>query len=60
MIKVVQHMGKILAFIEEKGFHFNRLMLTKFTAQRAAEFYKEHQGKSFYEYEKALSRGEPY
>lgn len=46
--EVVEQMGKILKAIEEKGFRFNRLMLTKFSPDTVAEFYREHQGKSFY------------
>jgi len=49
---VQNHLGKILSFIENKGFSFNKLMLTKLNAKSVAEFYKEHQGKAFYEYEK--------
>lgn len=46
--EVINRMGKILELIEEKGFRFNRMMLTKMHSDIAAEFYKEHQGKSFY------------
>lgn len=48
--EVIQKMGKILSFIEGKGFKFNRMMLTRLSATRAAEFYKEHNGRPFYEY----------
>lgn len=48
--EVIPKMGKILSFIEGKGFKFNRMMLTKISATRAAEFYKEHLGRPFYEY----------
>lgn len=48
--EVIEQMGKVLSFIEGKGFRFNKLMLTKIGANRAAEFYKEHQGRAFYEY----------
>jgi len=48
--EVIEQMGKVLSFIEGKGFRFNRMMLTKIGANRAAEFYKEHQGRAFYEY----------
>ncbi|XP_046458567.1 nucleoside diphosphate kinase 7-like isoform X1 [Daphnia pulex] len=47
--EVIEQMGKVLSFIEGKGFRFNKLMLTKIGANRAAEFYKEHQGRAFYE-----------
>lgn len=47
--EVIPKMGKILAFIEKKGFRFNKMMLTKLNSMRAAEFYKEHIGRSFYE-----------
>ncbi len=51
LCKVVQnHLGKMLSFIENKGFSFNKLMLTQINAKLVAEFYKEHQGKAFYEY----------
>ena len=48
--EVIDQMGKILTFIEDKGFRFNKIMLTKISANRAAEFYREHQGRAFYEY----------
>lgn len=47
--EVIPKMGKILSFIEGKGFKFNRMMLTRISATRAAEFYKEHLGRPFYE-----------
>lgn len=47
--EVIQHMGKVLAFIERKGFKFNKMMLTKISAMRAGDFYKEHDGRAFYE-----------
>jgi nucleoside diphosphate kinase len=48
--EVIEQMGNILSFMEGKGFRFNKMMLTKMGANRAAEFYKEHQGRAFYEY----------
>lgn len=47
--EVIERMGRIIAFIEGKGFRFNKMMLTKIGAIRAAEFYKEHTGRPFYE-----------
>jgi nucleoside diphosphate kinase len=47
--EVVNQMGQVLAFIESRGFRFNRMMLTHISSSRVAEFYKEHQGRPFYE-----------
>lgn len=46
--EVIDQMGRILKMIEDKGFRFNKLMLTKMSPDIASEFYREHQGKSFY------------
>lgn len=48
--EVIQKMGRVLEFIEGKGFKFNKLMLTRMSSVRAGDFYKEHNGRSFYEY----------
>jgi len=47
--EVINQMGKILSFIEEKGFHFNNMMLTRLGHQSVSEFYKEHEGRPFYD-----------
>ena len=48
--EVIPKMGKILSFIESKGFRFNKMMMTKITPHRVGEFYKEHLGRAFYQY----------
>jgi nucleoside diphosphate kinase len=48
--EVIPKMGKILSFIESKGFRFNKMMMTKIAPHRAGEFYKEHMGRAFYQY----------
>ena len=51
MIKPDAYMsiGKILDMIYNKGgFTISKLKMTRFTQEDAAEFYQEHQGKSFY------------
>jgi len=47
--EVIYQMGKILSFIEEKGFRLNNMMLTRLGHQSVSEFYKEHEGRPFYE-----------
>jgi len=47
--EVINQMGKILSFIEEKGFRLNNLMLTRLGHESVSEFYKEHQGRPFYD-----------
>jgi len=47
--EVINQMGKILSFIEEKGFRLNNMMLTRLGPQRVSEFYKEHEGRPFYD-----------
>jgi len=47
--EVVEQMGRVLAFVEERGFRFNRLMLTHLSPESASHFYAEHAGRSFYE-----------
>ena len=47
--EVVEQMGRVLAFVEERGFRFNRLMLTRLSPESASHFYAEHAGRSFYE-----------
>ena len=39
--------GKILAMIEEDGFTIRRMEVVQLTPERAAEFYKVHEGKPF-------------
>jgi len=41
--------GKILAHLEQAGFQIRALRMCKLTAETAAEFYAEHQGKEFFE-----------
>ncbi|KRX10142.1 Nucleoside diphosphate kinase [Pseudocohnilembus persalinus] len=43
------HIGKIIDAIEQSGLIISNLRMTKMTKQNAANFYAEHQGKSFYE-----------
>ena len=42
--------GPILAKINEAGFVIKALKYTKLKKEQACEFYKEHEGKPFYEY----------
>jgi nucleoside-diphosphate kinase len=43
------HIGEIVARIERVGLTLERLELTRVTAEQAAENYKEHEGKPFYD-----------
>jgi nucleoside-diphosphate kinase len=43
------HIGEIIARFERVGLTIERLELTRVTAEQAAENYKEHEGKPFYE-----------
>ncbi len=42
------HVGEILSMIEKKGFKIVHLQSLKFTDKSAKTFYKEHEGKSFF------------
>jgi len=41
--------GKIIDMIYSNGFSLSKIKMIKFTKENAQEFYKEHQGKIFYE-----------
>ena len=40
--------GKIIDSIYQNGFEINKLKMSKFNSNSAAEFYAEHVGKGFY------------
>ncbi len=42
------HVGEILSYIEKAGFHIKAMKMVKMTAEQAEIFYKEHNGKPFY------------
>ncbi len=44
-----RNLGAILAKIEESGFRFCAIKTLKLEKQEAADFYKEHEGKPFYD-----------
>jgi len=41
--------GKIIDSIFASGFKINKLKMSRFTKDTAGQFYKEHQGKPFFE-----------
>lgn len=43
------NIGAILKIIQENGFHIAAMRLTQLTQQQAKQFYKVHEGKSFFE-----------
>ncbi len=43
------HIGHIISMIESKGFIIRNIKTFMFTPELAAEFYREHLGKSFFE-----------
>lgn len=42
-------MGKILDAVFQNGFKINKLKMSRFTADTATNFYKEHIGKQFFD-----------
>ncbi len=42
------HVGEILSYIEKSGFHIKAMKMVKMTDEQAEIFYKEHNGKPFY------------
>ena len=46
---VYTQMGKIIDAIKKNGLTINRLKMGKMTLAQAQEFYREHEGKPFYE-----------
>lgn len=43
------HTGEILAALEKAGFHIRALRLRQLTQEEAQRFYKEHEGKPFFQ-----------
>ena len=44
-----EYIGPILNMIHDAGFHIAAMKLTRLTEKMAREFYKVHEGRSFYE-----------
>ncbi len=44
-----EHIGEILAIINKAGFHIVSLKMLQLSKENAAQFYKIHEGKPFYE-----------
>lgn len=42
------HIGEILSHIEKAGFHIKAMKMVQMPGEKAEIFYKEHQGKSFF------------
>lgn len=46
--------GKIIDYIYQNGFTINKLKMSRFSDKTATEFYKEHEGKPFFQGLKGL------
>jgi nucleoside-diphosphate kinase len=42
------HIGDIVAVVERNRFHINRVLMTRFTRERAEQFYAMHRERPFF------------